>query len=50
LGVTNKLYKNELDARAFIVKPKEILKIDVIAIPQKHHRIVNMGISVGEEV
>jgi len=46
--IFNELYKNELDARAFIVKSKKIQKMDVIAILQKRHRVANMGTSTGE--
>ena len=46
--VFNELYKNDLDARAFKVKPKEIQKMDLIAIIQKHHQSASMGTSVGE--
>ena len=42
------LYKNELDAKAFIVKPQEIQKMDVIAILRKYHRVANMGTLMGE--
>ena len=41
-------YKNELDAKAFIVKPQEIQKMNVIAILRKYHRVANMGTFMGE--
>ena len=47
--VINELYKNELDARDFILKPKETQKMDVIAILQKYHQVASMGTSTGEE-
>ena len=40
--VFNEIYKNELDARAFMVKPKEIQRTDVIVIIHKHHHAANM--------
>ena len=47
--VFNELYENELDARAFIVKPNEIQKMDVITILQKNHSVADIGTLVGEE-
>ena len=45
--VFTELYKNELDAKTFIVKPKEMQRKVVLAIIGKHCGMPNMGNSVG---
>ena len=47
--VLTEVYKNELDVKAFIVKPQEIRKMDVITILPKYHWVANMETSIGEE-
>lgn len=37
--VFNELYKNELDAKAFIVKPQKVQKDEVVDILRKHGRM-----------
>jgi len=46
--VFTELYENEHDAKAFIVKLKEMQRKAVLAILGKHHRMANMGTSFGE--
>ena len=48
--VFTELYKNEIDAKTFIVKPKEMQRKVVLAIIRKHCGMPNMGNSVGREV